>query len=286
MLSCVIGNKDINAVDYKEEEIRQWSDRGILKCPICGETMIYRHGMLKIPHFAHVKDTECTHTFYENETKEHVQGKIILYNWIKNQSNIENYKLEAWIPETKQRPDLYFEDVDKNRYVIEFQCAPITVGEYFERHKLYEIAGIQDIWILGVEQYDMNNYLYKQGVRDWILKYKTNALERELYENPHIYYLNVLSSKIYIIRYSDVSNIGKYKTYFEIETFYLNDINTTFLNQDMIFNSTMMNDGFKTILKKRIDRAEQSLKYKKYSEDYKYIYDIQREFWVRWEKTI
>lgn len=153
MLSCLVNNQYLNLINtpYSEKTIQKWSDKGILKCPVCGGTYEFCHGRVIIPYFRHKDKTECDDLYSESETIEHLHGKIDLYNWLSKQKNITNLVLEAWISETKQRPDLMFK-YHGDIYVIEFQCTPIS-SEYYERHELYEAAGIHDIWICGTLNY-------------------------------------------------------------------------------------------------------------------------------------
>lgn len=118
--------------------------------------------------------TECEDKYSESETEEHLNGKRDLFEWIKKQKGVTNAILEGWIPETKQRPDIMFEYYGK-KYVIEYQCSPIAT-EYVERHKLYKISGIIDIWIAGYEKYFKQNSRHK-FLEDYIEGYynpKTN----------------------------------------------------------------------------------------------------------------
>lgn len=111
---------------------------------------------------------ECEDKYSESETKEHLNGKRDLFEWIKKQSGVTNAVLEGWIPETKQRPDIMFEYDDK-KYVIEYQCSPIAT-EYVERHELYKASGIIDIWIAGYEKYFKKNSRHKY-IEDYICGY-------------------------------------------------------------------------------------------------------------------
>ena len=153
MLTCKVGEEIVNTIEFEDGQIRKWSNKGILKCPVCENKMIYKHGEIKIAHFAHEKDSECEDIYSEPESEEHLKGKRLIYEWLKTQEKIENLKLESWIPETKQRPDLYFE-INSKRCVIEFQCSPIAT-EYIQRHRLYQLAGIIDIWVLGTNKYNI-----------------------------------------------------------------------------------------------------------------------------------
>lgn len=120
-------------------------------CPACGKPYEYCHGHITKPYFRHKEKDQCLDKYYEPETDEHINGKILLTEWLAKQPHISNIRLESWIPETHQRPDITFTIGDK-QFVIEYQCTPIS-SEYIERHELYQAAGITDIWIIGVEKY-------------------------------------------------------------------------------------------------------------------------------------
>ena len=123
MLTCKIGNSVVNCFNSKYDRytFKKWSERNLLKCPDCGGIYEYCHGDIQIPYFRHKeKSRMCVGGYSEAETEEHINGKIKLYEWLINlQDNniIENVKLEYYISETKQRPDLYFEQNGK-KYVI------------------------------------------------------------------------------------------------------------------------------------------------------------------------
>ena len=153
MLTCLIGNEIINCYDgiHTKEQLKKWSKKKILSCPACGRPYEYCHGKIKSPYFRHKDKEECIDRYSESETEEHMQGKKDLYEWVKSQHGVTNAVLEAWIPETKQRPDIMF-TYNNKKYVIEYQCSPIA-SEYLERHELYNAAGIHDIWICGTEKY-------------------------------------------------------------------------------------------------------------------------------------
>lgn len=153
MITAKIGEKFVNCFDggHSRETLKTWADKGILKCPACGKEYEYCHGRVVRPYFRHKEKTDCVDKYSEPETNEHIQGKIALYNWIKDQEGVTDVILEAWIPETRQRPDIAFK-YNGEQYVFEFQCSPISTV-YLERHELYQAAGINDIWILGTEKY-------------------------------------------------------------------------------------------------------------------------------------
>jgi competence CoiA-like predicted nuclease len=194
MLSCKAGSKIINTIDYKHDDIKKWSDKRILRCPVCDGEMIFRKGMIKIPHFAH-KDS-CTESkgYWENETKEHYSGKILLYKWLKNHPGIKNLKLEDWIPETKQRPDIMFEFLGKI-FAIEYQCSPITIEEFNERRERYNLMNIIDIWVLGLSNFNFKGHS----------KVKFKALDSDLYRiNKFVLYLNPFKKTMHKIYLNNV----------------------------------------------------------------------------------
>lgn len=157
MLSCIIGNKSINSFDYEECKLRDWSNKKILRCPECGERVIYCNGDYKIAYFKHETSSECKGNLYnEPTTEEHIGGIKVLYNKLKTIEGVENLEVEKYIINTKQRPDIYFE-YKGQRYCIEYQCSPIAT-QYNKRHELYELEGIKDIWILGTSKYNFEKY--------------------------------------------------------------------------------------------------------------------------------
>ena len=53
------------------------------------------------PYFRH-KNKKCSDFYSEPETDEHRKGKIMLFNWISQQPDIDKCELEKWLPETFQ----------------------------------------------------------------------------------------------------------------------------------------------------------------------------------------
>lgn len=161
ILTCNIGERTINCFDgsYSKDELKKWSSKNILKCPVCNKTYEYCHGQIAIPYFRHKDKVECNYKYCEPETGEHLKGKRDIYKWLVMQKNVTEVTLEAWLPDTHQRPDIMFK-CDGDKYVIEYQCSPIAT-EYFERHALYQAAGIHDIWICGTEKFLQSNMRIK-----------------------------------------------------------------------------------------------------------------------------
>lgn len=180
MITAKIGNNTINCYDgkYSKEELKTWASKNIIKCPVCGKDYEYCHGQINTPYFRHKDKFECDYLYSEPETEEHIKGKIALYNWIKSQDGVSNAVLEAWITETKQRPDVMFE-YGGQKWVIEFQCNPIAT-EQIERHKLYKAADIKDIWICGKEKYGTGRK-HMEKIMNGMFDYENNTFT-EIYD--------------------------------------------------------------------------------------------------------
>ena len=146
----------INCYDdkYSKDELKTWTNKNLVLCPVCGKPYEYCHGEFKIPYFRHKEKDKCEDIYSEPETEEHIRGKTELYKWVKQQDGITDTALEGWIPETHQRPDIMFKYQGK-QFVIEYQCTPIA-SEFVKRHDLYQAAGIVDLWILGNSNYHTN----------------------------------------------------------------------------------------------------------------------------------
>lgn len=209
ILTCKVGETIINCFDGKYDKyiLKKWDSEKRLVCPDCGKLYEYCHGEVVSPYFRHKeKSKECEEIFSEPETEEHIKGKTLLYKWLlelQNNNIVQNVKLEAYIAETRQRPDLYFEQ-DNKRFVIEYQCSPIS-SEYLERHRLYELAGIKDIWILATNKYiDKSESEYENPFR-----------KKEIEKHTNFYF----DSEYKIFMFNNIDNLKIENTY-EIKSTY------------------------------------------------------------------
>jgi len=114
-------------------------------CPGCGEKVIFKQGVINQAHFAHGSQSLCQ-TFSEGETAAHLEGKLLIYEWLKKEGI--QVELEAYLPELNQRPDLLVR-YEKDIVAIEFQCSPISKEKIRARTVGYVQKGIKVIWILG-----------------------------------------------------------------------------------------------------------------------------------------
>ena len=114
-------------------------------CPQCGRPLMFKKGSRTIGHFAHFPNEACERTFSEGETKEHIAGKMQLYEWF--QRYVEKVELEPFLPTLSQRPDLLI-----GRIPIEFQCSQISLTLLQRRTTTYRQHGYEPLWILMTPQ--------------------------------------------------------------------------------------------------------------------------------------
>lgn len=230
ILSCLLNGQRINCFDgiYNRDQLKKWSEKGILLCPACGKPYEYCHGRVIQPYFRHKDKNQCEDKYSEPETEEHLQGKRDLYEWIKRQDNVTDVILEGWIPETKQRPDIMFK-YNGNQCVIEYQCSPIS-SMYYERHELYQAAGIEDVWICGADKY-FQCYHKGKGVK------RLNELEDNTrkYYDPKTRLLFYIDSNLRCKYSVDLkglyilNNLSKYNIY-KANAFYIKDDSLNYIS--------------------------------------------------------
>ncbi|WP_409291827.1 competence protein CoiA [Peribacillus sp. SCS-37] len=114
-------------------------------CPCCSQRVILKSGTKRISHFAHKKADACSISL-EPESDYHLQGKLQLFEWLRNQGM--RPELERYLKENNQRPDLYFE-WEGNQFAIEYQCSPLPYRLFRQRSLSYQQSGIVPVWIIG-----------------------------------------------------------------------------------------------------------------------------------------
>ena len=143
-----LSNNSYISADYNNQsEIRELVKSKKIVCPDCRKHLIFKSGEIKIPHFAHFDF--CSYPYHEHETDEHLIGKVLIKNLLNITYPASEILVEERIEVTKQRPDVLIKHPDGSIWVFEMQCTNISGSEWWQRHKLYEKAGIKDFWILG-----------------------------------------------------------------------------------------------------------------------------------------
>lgn len=182
------------AIDNSENGIIASEAKAVNKfrCPVCHEKVYLKKGKLKIAHFAHQKNSDCS-SYSEGESIEHLQGKLDLYEWIKNTG--VQVELEVFLSEIKQRADILFVH-NKDLIAVEFQCSPLSIEEVCKRTRGYHSIGIKVIWIAGSKL---------------AIKGKLTALQRSLIGEDrrkgfYFFHYNVLEKQVWC--YSLLEGLG------------------------------------------------------------------------------
>jgi competence CoiA-like predicted nuclease len=136
---------------------KKWSKDGLLKlrdrtnfiCPTCSNELELKIGTVITAHFAHKKFTSCTMNS-ESESQYHLKGKLDLYEWLQNQSKLDDVQLEPYLSGIKQRPDILFRN-GKEKIPIEFQCSPIDSRILIKRSLKYDEKDLKVLWLLGAK---------------------------------------------------------------------------------------------------------------------------------------
>jgi hypothetical protein len=139
----------IVAKDAYLAHLKDLSRRNQLVCPNCRGIVHVRGGSEKRIqiHFAHQKG-ECSWST-ETETIRHLQGKVVLSEWLQKQFPHTQITLEKRLPEPNRIADIFVTFENGRKWAIEFQCASLDIEEWYHRHAAYREAGIRDTWILG-----------------------------------------------------------------------------------------------------------------------------------------
>lgn len=143
------GGRPVVADETPLEQLQRWSREHALYCPNCRGIVHVRGGPDKRTqlHFAHQR-RECAWST-EAETVRHMQGKMVIAQWLREQFPPALITLEERLPEPNRIADVFAVHADGQRQAIEFQCAPLDVDAWRKRHEAYRKAGILDTWIIG-----------------------------------------------------------------------------------------------------------------------------------------
>ena len=93
MLTGKIGNEIINCYDgtHSKEQLKKWTKKKIILCPVCNRPYEYCHGKVKTPYFRHMDKEKCvTYTYTYKWTTSSGTARedshIFFVNWVKKQS--------------------------------------------------------------------------------------------------------------------------------------------------------------------------------------------------------
>lgn len=150
---------------FTRDELKSLRSSTTFYCPTCRESLLMKIGSEITPHFSHHSLSTCTG---KGEGEIHERGKWLLYSWLKRQ--FSNVSLEKYLPETGQRPDVFFTLEDK-RYAIEFQHSTVSINEIRKRNKLYAQINVIPIWFLDrkhLQQYGSHTFIIHSFLKQFI----------------------------------------------------------------------------------------------------------------------
>lgn len=126
---------------YAPEALK--NKHSVFYCPACKGSLQLKNGLQRTVHFAHLSVKDCV-GFSEPETQEHIEGKEMI--WIHLNRNGVRALLESYLPDLRQRPDIYLPDFNT---VIEYQCSSLPKERMIERTKGYLDNGYKVCWVMG-----------------------------------------------------------------------------------------------------------------------------------------
>ncbi|AGX06466.1 hypothetical protein B14911_03454 [Bacillus sp. NRRL B-14911] len=201
MLKALLRDELINlaSTHYKDQRSRLKSDtnKDQYICPYCNGKVVINWAEVpkRIPHFSHRQTLEC---IYEGggETESHRLGKVKLFNYLESLLNhkVRSIEIEHYIPETRQIADVFIEFENGVQWVVEYQRSNISPEKIQERKKLYQKAGIKDIWIIG------ENLINSSGLVTYTVKRAAEALIEKSFNQPTLVSFNPATDFIEIFR--------------------------------------------------------------------------------------
>lgn len=173
----------VESLDFPSgHEIRLKYKPDDLTCPFCGGQVFPRDRQGFILHFVH--RTDCTSSLgYHPESPEHLQGKMLLRNYLKHQlkrfSDVSVY-LEYPIPNAGDHGRIAdVAAVFPFGWILVYECqiSPITHDEIKKRTEDYRNAGADVIWFLGdrASTPSVINYLASTQGSVYYLNYDANS---------------------------------------------------------------------------------------------------------------
>jgi competence protein CoiA len=160
-------------------------------CPICGQEVVMKIGEKRIPHFAHMKVSNCS-IILERESPIHLLGKKRMYDWFHHQRL--PVQLEPYLPFIRQRPDLLVQ-WERDRYAIEFQCSKIEQQLFIERTKSYQKNRISPIWIAGAAHLTkISPERFRMSEFQWLFVHSLGQDPKIIYFCPETSRFHILSN--------------------------------------------------------------------------------------------
>jgi hypothetical protein len=165
---------------------------GPFYCTFCNEEMILRNGMIKVPHFAHKKGSNCPYS--TGETYEHEKAKLDLLLSARKMGIKADVEIKL---SDHVRADVLL-DFGDQKVAVEFQKSGMSVEQCQKRLKNYKDTGIPVIWIFLID-----------GLRG-------NYKDRRSVDSKIDFFSQVYFGKIYVLKNEnkiEIWRIWKRKNY-------------------------------------------------------------------------
>jgi competence protein CoiA len=117
-------------------------DDGPFYCPECEGELILKQGRIKIAHFAHLTDADCSYAG-EPESEEHIAAKMEIYEALQAQPGVEKLQVERYLKEVRPDISFYF---NGSYIAIEVQISPLSFEKFVSRTTEYARKNIYILW--------------------------------------------------------------------------------------------------------------------------------------------
>lgn len=193
MLVALTGNQEIFQLtpSITETSLYELRQTTTFYCPQCKESLHLKIGRIKIPHFAHVKNSQCESLFSDGESLTHLLGKQQLYTFFQQYGDVQ---LEPYLQQLHQRPDLLL-TLPHRRYAIEFQCSRITPDVLAARTDGYFQHRITPLWLYQTP----NEQMKQQGISKVSLNHFTQHFIQQQKQQQYIVTYDAHSQTFYYL---------------------------------------------------------------------------------------
>lgn len=177
-------------------------------CPVCKEKLIFRNGLKRIPHFAHIPNDESTCFMNRGESTIHNAMKMAMKEIIERDNDTIISELEWRIigrDGTYYIADYYFEKNDKygkiKKCAVECVYKHDDLPHFLEKNKFYFENNIYPIWV-----FNSNRFKNKEIRINDILK------ESHSFNFGKVWALDYKNKEIYAVHFNKVERYVEEKT--------------------------------------------------------------------------
>lgn len=111
-------------------------------CPACGEELVFKSGVMRIPHFAHFAHSPCQ---YRGESESHLYAKVQIWDGLRRDSDCAEVEFERTIGD--RRPDIWAV-IRGYPIAIEVQNSETTIADLAQKLSDYQRMGLYCIYVL------------------------------------------------------------------------------------------------------------------------------------------